>query len=762
MRTDRGFFRVLACATTWNLVAVVVSREGSAVRFLSNPFDHDHAHRRLGRSRRASLLGSLVLAAASLGAACHSPGPTTPTPATPIASSSSAGSVSSAAPTPPPMTALAPLDVDPVAVGMTAEGIVELCDESLATAEKLLAEIRTLAAAKDDALTFAATIGKLDDATLAMRNGSEFAELMSVAHPDKAVRDAAKTVSPKVDKMATTLYLDKDLAQVFKRYAAKKEKLAGPEALLLEHTLRDYRRNGLDLDEKSQARLRELNERITKVSQDFEANIADSNLSITVTAKDLEGLPQAYIDSHKPDDKGEIKLTTDYPDVFPFLQYAKNRDAALQLGKQFDNRAADKNVALLDELLKLRHEKAKLLGYPTWADYVLEPRMAKNAATVKAFLASIRTHLEKHGKAEFAELKAMSDKLVGKRDAIPPSDRLYLEDQLRSKKYGLDSKKVSEYFEVGRVQQGVMDISARLYGITFRPAKGLPAWHPEVQPMEILDKDGKVIGRFYFDLHPREGKYKHAAVFGIRSSKKMADGSRQMPIAAIVCNFPKGTPDSPALMSHQDAVTFFHEFGHVLHHLLTTSQLATFSGTSVARDFVEAPSQMFEEWAWSKETLALFAKHYKTNEPIPEKLYTSMIKARSFGRAVSTQRQLFLAALDQEYHTREPGFDTTKVLQEIHDSYTPFRYQEGTHFQATFGHLIGYDAGYYGYQWALSIARDMFTRFQKAGQLDPQTAAAYREKVLAPGGSADANDLLRDFLGRAPSDAAYKAFLDGK
>ena len=226
------------------------------------------------------------------------------------------------------MTATAPLDIDPVAVGMSADGIVKLCDESLATAEKLLAEIRALDKAGEDAITFAATIGKLDDATLAIRNGSEFAELMAVAHPDKAVREAAKTVSPKVDKMGTALYLDPVLARVFKRYAAKKEQLSPARARLLEHTLRDYRRNGLDLDEKGQQRLRELNEKITKISQDFEANIADSTLSIEVTAKDLEGLPSGFVESHKPDASGKIKLTTDYPDVFPVLQYAKNRDVA--------------------------------------------------------------------------------------------------------------------------------------------------------------------------------------------------------------------------------------------------------------------------------------------------------------------------------------------------------------------------------------------------------------------------------------------------
>jgi thimet oligopeptidase len=256
-------------------------------------------------------------------------------------------------------------------------------------------------------------------------------------------------------------------------------------------------------------------------------------------------------------------------------------------------------------------------------------------------------------------------------------------------------------------------------------------------------------------------KYKHAAVFGIRETKPMDGGARLMPIAAIVCNFPKPGGSSPALMSHADATTFFHEFGHVLHHLLSESPLASFSGTSVARDFVEAPSQMLEEWAWSRETLDLFARHHETGKPIPDKLFKAMVKSRSFGRAISTQRQLFLAALDQNYHTRPAGFDTTRVLEETQNAYLPFKYVPGTHFQATFGHLIGYDAGYYGYQWALSISRDLFSRFQVEGLLNPQTAADYRAAILAPGGSQDESSLIEHFLGRPPSDEAYRRFLNG-
>ena len=415
---------------------------------------------------------------------------------------------------------------------------------------------------------------------------------------------------------------------------------------------------------------------------------------------------------------------------------------------------------MIEQILALRAEKAKLLGYATWAEYVLEDRMAKDPKTVATFLDGLKNHVAKKGDAEMAEFKALHVKLGGKAtDPIPPSDRLYLEDQLRNSKYGLDSKEVSQYFEVTRVKAGLLDITSKMFDIKYRPAPTLPTWHRDVEAMEVTDATDKLIGRFYFDLYPREGKYKHAAVFGIRDTYQQADGARMMPIAAIECNFPKPGGAAPALMSHADAVTFFHEFGHVIHHILSESELSSFAGTSVARDFVESPSQMLEEWAWSKDTLAMFARHHDTNAPLPASLYARMVKSRGFGRALATQRQLYLAALDQAYHTRAVPFDTTQVLKEINDAYTPFKYVEGTHFQASFGHLIGYDAGYYGYQWALSIAQDLFTRFKKDGLLDSKAAADYRANVLEPGDSDDASNLVAKFLGRAPNDAAYKAFL---
>ncbi|MDB4943116.1 MAG: Thimet oligopeptidase, partial [Labilithrix sp.] len=669
----------------------------------------------------------------------------------------------------------AALDIDPVVVALgrstagpgTPEdiakartGVVRLCDDSLARAALILGEVRAMDTKPDAELTFEATLGGLDRAQIAIRNAADFPGLLAVAHPDDAVREQAKSCEPKVEKLETEMWLDAALARVVKRYAAKKEPLVGVRARLLAHTLRDFRRNGLELDEKGQARVRSLNEELTKLGQDFDTNLAASHLTVDATPQQLEGLPKEWLAAHKPEADGKIRVTTDYPDYFPVVTYAKDRKVALELFKQFDNRAADKNVPLLDRILALRNEKAKLLGYPTWADYVLEPRMAKDAKTVATFLDGLRKHVAPKAQAEMAEFRALHVKLGGSaNDPIPPSDRLYLEDQLRQSKYGLDSKEVSQYFEVRKVKEGLLTITSRMFGIKFRPAPDMPTWHPDVEPVEVTDNDGKVIGRFYFDLYPREGKYKHAAVFSIRDTVKLPDGSRLVPIAAIECNFPRPGGGGPALMTHQDAVTFFHEFGHILHHVLSESELSTFAGTSVARDFVESPSQMLEEWAWSKQTLDLFAVHHETGKPMPQALHSAMVRSRGFGRALATQRQLFLAALDQTYHTRTPPFDTTKVLQETNDAYTAFKYVDGTHFQATFGHLIGYDAGYYGYQWALSIAQDLFTRFKREGLLNTKTAADYRAAILSRGGSDDETKLVTKFLGRPPSDAAYKALL---
>lgn len=644
--------------------------------------------------------------------------------------------------------------IDPVALGMTVPGVEKLCDEHLALGRELLAAIKKVDAKGEKALTWQATLGRLDDAFLSIGNASEFPYLMGVVHPDQAVREAAQKCETKTDELMTSIWLDADLAAVVKAYAKVAKGLSVERQRFLDHTLRDFRRNGLDLSAEAKERIKKINKEETDLSQNFIKEIGKSQDFIEVTAKQLEGLPDDYIKSHPPQASGKIRISTDYPDYYPFVKYALDREAARDLYVKFANRGGDENVERLAQLLSLRQEKAKMLGYATWADYAIEPRMAKNAEGALAFLDRVAVAIKPAVDKELAQFRAEYKKLKKKGDkAMLPSDRYFLTERLKDTLYQFDSKEIASYFEIDAVTKGLLDITAKMYGIEYK-AVAEPTWHPDVKVFEVWSK-GANVGKFYLDMHPRENKYKHAAMFTIRTAKTLADGTRQTPVAALVCNFPPPGESMP----HDQVVTYFHEFGHVLHHLLTNTELAAFAGTSTARDFVEAPSQMFEEWAWSREVLDLFARHRESGDKIPEALFEKMTKARKTGLALHTERQLWLARLDLAYHTEAPPYDTTKTLREVHDKHFSFAYVDGTHFQSSFSHLIGYDAAYYGYQWALALAYDVLSRFKSEGLFNQKTAAEWRERVLSRGGSDDEKKLITAFLGREPSEKAYGDFL---
>lgn len=701
---------------------------------------------------------ALLFPVLALGACGPAPEPVTPPgPTPPTVVGGSASSVSAAPALGPDVRPSA--DFDPVAVGMSVDGAKRLCDEHLKAAQALVERIKTLKGAAPAQLTYDAVLGRFDDVVLEVDSAGEFNQLTAVAHPDVAVREAAKLCEPRADAFLTGLYLDADLAGVIRAYAAKSEPLDGERKKLLVEVLRDFRRNGLDLGPDQQKELRRMSEEIIHIGQDFESNIASSAGHIEVKADALKGLPPEYIAKH-PAKNGKIEIGIDYPDYFPFVTYSTDRKAATELYVKFSNRGGEENVKLLERLLKLRSDKARLLGYASWADYVLEPRMAKDAKTVKAFLGQIREALRAPAKIEFAELMKEHVKQLGKStDKLPPSERYFLQDRVKKEKYKLDTQELSSYLEIGAVKKGLLDITAKMYGLDYKevPAK---AWHPDVTAYEV-SSGGKLIGKFYLDLYSRPDKFKHMAMFPVVTSKKMSDGRVRLPVASLECNFPKPGAEA-ALLSHEDVVTFFHEFGHVLHHLLTRSELAHFSGTNVVRDFVEAPSQMFEEWPWSREVLDLFAVHHTTGKKIPDDLFNALQRARGFGKALETQRQLVFATLDQEYHTRAPGFDTTAVYEEVTNANDSFAYVKGVHFQSSFGHLIGYDAGYYSYQWALSLSRDVLTRFRKEGLLNPVVAKSWRDEVLSKGGGEDEQAMVTKFLGRAPNTDAYLAYIKGE
>jgi thimet oligopeptidase len=384
--------------------------------------------------------------------------------------------------------------------------------------------------------------------------------------------------------------------------------------------------------------------------------------------------------------------------------------------------------------------------------------MAKDARSVRAFLETVRDAVRAPADAELAEYRAMHERLGGRPgDPLYPPDRYFLEEQVRAAKHGYDSRELSQYFEVDAVKDGLFALTSRIFGIEYHRVADAPAWHADVETYDVRAA-GTTLGRVLLDLYPRSNKFKHAGAFEVSPAWRAGGAT---PIAALLCNLPRPGTEQPALLAHDQVVVLFHEFGHVLHQILSESPYATFAGEAVARDFVEMPSQVFEEWAHRREVLDLFARHHRTGARIPEALFTALTAARKLGRALATQVQLFVAALDLEYHSRPAGFDSTAVMREIFAEYQPFAFIEGTHFQATFQHLVSYDAGYYGYQWALSLAADVLTRFHREGFLNPEAAAAWRAAVLSRGGSEDERLLVRRFLGREPDPAAYIEHLRG-
>jgi thimet oligopeptidase len=394
--------------------------------------------------------------------------------------------------------------------------------------------------------------------------------------------------------------------------------------------------------------------------------------------------------------------------------------------------------------------------------------MSKNAETVVEFYEKLRPLVRKKAKLDHAEYLAAKRADTGNPNAkFEPWDSSFYKNRLMKEKYAVDAQRVQEYFPLDRCIDGLFSITQSLYGIEYRDvtdrarAAGRPLWHDDVMLYEVWDTaTGDMLGEFYLDLHPRDNKYGHAAQWGLAQHKTWSDGRTTKPLAALVCNFTKPTQSKPSLLTHDEVETFFHEFGHCLHTILSEANYWEFAGTSVERDFVEAPSQMFENWVWSPDVLRTFARHYETGEPFPDELLDGMIKAKNLGSGMLAERQFYYGFYDLSCHLDPSGgVDTTQLAMDLWDPakenielYDPV---DETYFQAAFGHLVGYQAGYYGYQWSLVYACDMFQRFKELGMLSPSAGRYYRDRILARGGTADGLDLVKDYLGREPDMSSY-------
>jgi len=600
------------------------------------------------------------------------------------------------------------------------------------------------------------TLVPLDEAYTYLDSASQQSGLMQEVHPDKAFREAAENISQKIAAFSTDLSLNRAVYDAL--VAMDISKADAETKFYVEKTLRQFRLAGVDKDEATRKKIKALNDELVLIGQEFARNIREDKDKVIVNnVAELDGLPQDFIDAHKPGPDGKITLTIDYPDSIPVLNYAKNGDLRKRMYFAYNNRAYPQNMAVLDKMAAKRYELANLLGFKTWADYITADKMIKTAANASDFITKIVAASTERAKREYQELLARKRKDDPKATQIDRWDSSYYSELVKRENYSFDGQKVRPYFPYQKVKQGVLDTSARLFSVSFKQVKNAPVWDPLVECWEIFE-GGKLIGRFYLDMHPREGKYNHAAEFNVRNGVS----GKQIPEATLVCNLPGADANDPGLMEYDDVVTFFHEFGHLIHTLFAGHRkwIGT-SGIQTEWDFVEAPSQMLEEWTRDAKTLQTFARHYKTNEPIPADLVAQMNRANEFGKGLHVGAQMVYARLSLSVYDRPPAeVNTDALVKKIYTEYSPIPFVDGTHMQTAFGHLDGYSAIYYTYMWSLVMAKDMFSRFDRNNLLDPVPAMLYRKTVLEPGGSKPAAELLEDFLGRKPSFDAYQTWLN--
>jgi thimet oligopeptidase len=637
-------------------------------------------------------------------------------------------------------------------VKWTPADIRRVGKEILARKKERYASIKRIAA-RDR--TFANTIAALEASDNDLGDLMAQIGILKDASPLKSIREVAGDVSQALSKAFVEIEFDPRIYQAIKEYAAKKERLKGEGKLLFDDMRKVYARMGFDLPKKKLARLKSNLKRLGKLGLAYDRNLNEYKDHIVVTRTQLDGLPETYISGLKRDTKGNYLVTLDYPDYIPFMAGAHDAGKRKELMEKKSRKGGEKNVAIIKEMIRLRTENAKLLGYKNHVDYKLELRMAKSAKKVRAFLEDLKRKTKAAAAHDAKVLKAFKAELTGNPNATLTShDLSYLFKRLRKEKYDIDGDFVKEHFPFEHVKQATLGAYQKLLGVRFVRREGLPLWHPDVQFYDIHDPKEGYLASFALDLFPRDGKYGHAAVFDIVYGRE-EHGTYVPPLAAMITNFPKPTKTNPSLMSHGEVETFFHEFGHVVHFTLTKAKYRSQAGTNTAWDFVEAPSQMLENWVWDEDMLKRLSKHYKTGKPLPSALIRRMIAAKLLGEAWGVRGQVALAMFDHLLHTGEaknPVSLYAKLERELLGVPAP----KGQIFVAGFGHLAhGYDAGYYGYLWSRVYAEDMFTRFKKTGLLDPKVGREYRQWILEKGSSMEEMDLIKGFLRRKPNSKAF-------
>ena len=640
--------------------------------------------------------------------------------------------------------------------------------------DELLAENRRVLQQRLDATddyTWDNLIAPLEDANDRLNKAwSPVSHLNSVVNSEE-LRKAYNACLPKLSDYATEIGQNERLFHAYEAVAARDDfsGLTAAQRKSINDALKDFHLSGVDLPADQKARYKEIAQRLSELSSRFEENLLDATNAWQKHITDgatLSGLPHSALGVARQAAEREGKegwlLTLDFPAYFAVMSYADNRSLRREMYEAFATRASDQgpfagkwdNTPIMEEILKLRHEKARLLGYHSYADLSLAKKMAQTTDEVMGFLNDLAERAKPKAEDELAELRAFARDEFGQAD-LEPWDIGYYSEKLRQARYQISQEDLRPYFPQDRVIDGLFKVVERLYGIEIRQREGVDTWHPDVRFYEILDPDGGVRGQFYTDLYARAKKRGGAWMDECRVRRRTAAGI-QIPVAYLTCNFTPPVGDQPALLTHDEVETLFHEFGHGLHHMLTKVDAPSVSGINgVPWDAVELPSQFMENWCWEREAVDLFAAHHETGKRIPDELFQRMKAARNFQSAMQMVRQLEFSLFDFRLHAEydpERGARIQQILAEVRDLVSVIKPPAFHRFANSFAHIFagGYAAGYYSYKWAEVLSADAFSRFEEEGIFNRETGRSFLENILEKGGSAEAMDLFVAFRGRRP------------
>jgi thimet oligopeptidase len=603
------------------------------------------------------------------------------------------------------------------------------------------------------------TLRPYDDAINQLALAGNNAYLLYSLADAANLRDRAQALTSKISSAGTDLGLNQ---KVYAALAAVPLPNDPATRHYLDHTLLEYRLAGVDKNEATRKQIRVLQDKITDLALAFGRNVADGTLKVSATRAELEGLPSDFIARHTPGADGTYTLTTDQPDVKPVLNFASNAGLRQRMYVAYNARAFPKNTQVLRDLLATRQQLATLLGYPHFADLNTADTMIGSPANITHLIDDVDTVSRPVASREYAEILAFAQKREPGIATLSQADKHYWQEQYRRARYDFDAQTVRPYFAYAAVQAGILTTAARLFQVSFKPVQGAPVWDQSVDTFDVFDavsgSAGRRLGRIYLDMHPRDGKDKWF------SAGPIVPGiaGRQLPEGMLICNFSGGVAGDPGLMEYAEVVTFFHEFGHLMHHILgSQGQWSAAGGFNVESDFVEAPSQMLEEMFHDPTILQSFGKHYQTGETLPTSVIAKMNDASAYGRATDLQWFLQFSTFGLQLHDREPaGIDFDALWTADTKRFSPFTPVDGIHYAESFTHLEGYASNLYTYLLDKVIAIDFFSQFDKHNLLDGPTAMRYRRTVLEPGASKPAAELVRGFLGRPQGMSALKNWMN--